>query len=59
MNSLLPWLRKHSFQAHVLAIVIMVTSAALLYLAARSSSTAGIYILIGLFILGNLLELAI
>ncbi len=59
MDSLVNWLQKHSFEAHALALSIMASSAAALYLAAQSGYHAWILILLGLFILGNLLELAI
>ena len=53
------WLGKHSYQMHVTALGIMGFAAAALYFAARAGSTPWIWALIGLFILGNLLELAI
>jgi hypothetical protein len=59
MDSLIPWLQKHSFQAHAIALGIMVSTAAAMYFAARLESTIWIWGLMGLFILGNLLELAI
>jgi hypothetical protein len=59
MNSLILWLRKNSFQAHAIALAIMVTAAAAMYFAAKLESTNWIWGLLGLFILGNLLELAI
>ncbi len=59
MDSLIPWLQKHTFEAHAIALGMMALAAAALYLAAQSGSRAWISILMGLFILGNLLELAI
>ena len=59
MDSWVPWLRKHSHQTHALALGIMVISAAALYIAAQLGSSAWIWTLIGLFILGNLMELIV
>jgi hypothetical protein len=59
MDSLIPWLKKHSFQAHTIALGIMVASAGAMYFAAQSGSITWIWVLMGLFILANLLELAI
>ena len=59
MNALVAKLRKNSFRAHLVALTCMVTASALLYLAAQQASTFWIWILIGLFILGNLMELII
>ncbi len=59
MDSFTLWLRKHSFLAHAVALGIMSMSAAAMYFAARLESTTWIWGLMGLFILGNLLELAI
>jgi hypothetical protein len=59
MDALIAKLRKNSFRAHLVALTCMVTAAALLYLAAQQGSTFWIWILIGLFILGNLMELII
>jgi hypothetical protein len=59
MDSWIPWLRQHSHMAHVIALSIMVISAAALYFAAPSGFRVWIWVLIGLFVLGNLLELAI
>jgi len=59
MDSMIPWLRKHSFQAHALALGIMVTSAAAMYFTAGLEAISWTWGLMGLFILGNLLELAI
>ena len=59
MDSLIPWLRKHKFQAHAIAFGMMVSAAAAMYFAAKLESTNWIWGLMGLFIAGNLLELAI
>jgi len=59
MDSWFPWLRQHSHQAHGIALSIMGLAAAALYFAASSESRIWIWVLIGLFVLGNLLELAI
>jgi hypothetical protein len=50
---------KTRYKAHILALGLMVGSAALLYLAANYGSNGWIITLLGLFIIGNLLELAI
>jgi hypothetical protein len=59
MDSLIPWLRKHSFRAHAIALGMMVASAVALYFAAQSGSITWIWVLMGLFIVANLMELTI
>jgi len=59
MDSLILWLNKHSFQAHTIALGIMVTSAVAMYFAAQLGSITWIGVSMGLFILANLMELAI
>jgi len=57
INALIARLCKNNFRAHLVALTCMVTAAAMLYLAAGRESVVLIWLLIGLFILGNLLEL--
>jgi hypothetical protein len=59
MKALIARFRKNSFRAHLVALTCMVASAALLYLAAHGGTSLLIGLLIGLFILGNLMELII
>jgi hypothetical protein len=59
MNQLRAWLHKHTYPVHVSAFALMVISSFCLYLAARGASGGWMWVLLGLFILGNLLELAI
>jgi hypothetical protein len=59
MHALIAQLRRNSFIAHLLALSCMVVASALMYVAAQKGLTSWIWVLIGLFILGNLLELVI
>lgn len=58
-NASLRWLREHKFEVHSLAFGLMIISAALLYAAAETDATGWIWFLLGLFITGNLLALAV
>jgi hypothetical protein len=59
MDSWTTKLRKHSFRVHLVSLTCMMTASALMYPAAQQGNMVWIYGLIGLFILGNLMELAI
>ena len=59
MTTVLNWMRAHKFEAHTLAFALMVLPPAPLYLAAQHGANGWIWPLLGLVILGNLLELAI
>lgn len=58
MNALIARFRKQIFQVHLAALICMVTASALMYLAAQHGSRIWIWALIGLFILGNIMELS-
>ena len=53
------WLKTHAFAAHSLAFGLMAVPSILLFLAARQGAAGWTYGLLGLVILGNLLELSI
>jgi hypothetical protein len=59
MDSILQWLRSHRFQVHCMALGVMISTAVALYYAAKAGLSLWIWGLMGLFILGNLLELTI
>ena len=54
---MLKWLNKDIFKIHLLAFVLMVLPAVLLYFAAQRSADFWIWLLLGLVVLGNLLAL--
>ncbi len=51
------WLRQHKFEAHVAAFLLMMLSAAGLYLAARRGAHGAMLIGLALFALANLLAM--
>jgi hypothetical protein len=53
------WLRKHKFETHSLAFLLMILPPVPLYLAAQNGARAGIILLLIPVVLGNLLELFI
>ena len=55
----LNWLRTHRFEAHVIAFLLMITPPIPMILFARQGATVWIWPLLGLIVLGNLLELAL
>jgi hypothetical protein len=54
---MLAWMRKHKFEAHSIAFLLMILPPIPLYLAARNGATTWIIILLVPVVLGNLLEL--
>lgn len=57
MNKPFQWLRKHTFETHLIAFLVMTLPAIALYFAAQSNLPGVIWILIGIVIAGNLLVL--
>jgi len=55
MKSWMAWLKKHTFEMHSLAFVLMVLSSAGLYLASRSGADALVIGWLGIFIAANVL----
>jgi hypothetical protein len=55
---MLQWLRANKFRSHLIAFLLMIISAALLYPAAHNGATSLIWALLGVFICGNLVALA-
>ena len=57
MKSRLKWLQEHSFEANLLALLLMAVPPILLYFVARQGALGWIYALLGLVVLGNILVL--
>ena len=53
------WLRKHKFEAHLTAFSLMILASIGLYIIADAGMMVLIWILIGVFVLANLLAMAI
>jgi hypothetical protein len=56
---MLPWLKKHTFQVHTIALIVMIIAAVLLFLAASHSLIWGIWFLLAIIILANFSILAV
>jgi hypothetical protein len=59
MKTFFPWLKNHPFKAHALAFLLIILPPIPLYAAARQGAFAWTWGLLGLVVLGNLLELCI
>ncbi|MEW5870569.1 MAG: hypothetical protein AB1894_14945 [Chloroflexota bacterium] len=59
MNNLRNWLGKHPFEVHLIAFTLMILPPIPIYLAAQRGATGWIIALLGLVVLGNLLELLV
>jgi hypothetical protein len=59
MTRLLNWTRKHKFETHVAAFLLMILPPIAMYLAATQGATQWTWILIGFVITGNLLVLIV
>jgi len=57
MRKLMKWLQEHSFEANLLALLLMAVPPVLLYFAAQQGALGWIYALLGLVISGNILVL--
>ncbi len=53
------WFREHRFEAHVTVFLLMMVSAAGMYLAARQGASIGMVGGLALFALGNLLAVVV
>jgi hypothetical protein len=51
------WLRKHPREARWLSLIFMLVAAAALYPAALANYSPGIWLFLGIFVLGNLVAL--
>jgi hypothetical protein len=54
---MLVWLRKHKFEAHLIAFLLMILPPIPLYLAAQEGAQSWIILLLVPVVMGNLLEL--
>jgi formate/nitrite transporter FocA (FNT family) len=54
---MLVWMRKHKFEAHSIAFLLMILPPILLYLAAQDGAVTWIIVLLIPVVLGNILEL--
>lgn len=59
MDAVRNWFRKHVYETHVIAFLLMVIPPVPLYLAAQQQATAWIWPLLGLVVLGNILALLV
>jgi len=57
MSGLSQWLKKHIYEVHLLAFLLMVLSPILLYFSARQGINALTWVLIGIVVSGNLIVL--
>ena len=48
-------MQKHAYRVHSTAFVLMILSSAGLYFAARAGASIWIFVLLGIFVLGNIL----
>jgi len=55
MNSLIRWLRSHTFEAYLIALALMALPPVAMYYAARGGNSGLVLALLGLVVLGNLL----
>jgi hypothetical protein len=59
MTSFLNMLRAHKFESHLTAFLLMIFSSGGLYFAAERGSTGGIWGLMCLFVLANIIALVV
>jgi len=59
MNSMISWIRAHKFEAHLTAFLLMVIPSALLYFTNQSQGVVLIWVLLGVFVIGNILAMLI
>lgn len=59
MTTFINWLREHKFESHLTAFLLMVIPAGILY-TVRSGQLQGIiWLLLGIFVIGNFLAMII
>jgi hypothetical protein len=58
-DTVINWLRKNTFKAHLVAFLLMIPPAAGLYFAAEGGSTSLMWLLLGLVITGNILAILV
>ncbi len=51
------WIREHKFESHLASFLLMVVPAALLYFTTQGEAAGPIWVLVGIFIAGNLLAM--
>jgi len=56
---MLTWLRKNKFQSHLMAFALMILASIGMYFAANAGATGLIWVLLGVFGLGNLLAMLV
>jgi hypothetical protein len=59
MEELRKWLNKRKFQVHLTAFLLILLPSAGLYFAAEQGAMAGIFLLLGLVVLGNLVAMSV
>ena len=57
--TIIKWLRKNTFQVHLIAFLLMITSSVLLYSAAERGDIPLMRLLVGFFITGNILVILV
>jgi hypothetical protein len=53
------WLRKHTYQVHTAAFIVMILSSVALYFSARAGNILAVWIFLAAFITGNILILLV
>jgi uncharacterized membrane protein len=59
MTILRDWLNTHKFQVHALAFGLMMVMPVLMFIAAQGEAVVWIWVLLSLFVVGNLLALSV
>jgi hypothetical protein len=57
--TVIKWLKKNTFKVHLIAFLLMITSSVLLYSAAERGNIPLMWLLVGLFITGNILVILV
>jgi hypothetical protein len=57
--TVIKWLKKNTFKVHLIAFLLMITSSVLLYSAAERGNFPLMWLLVGLFITGNILVILV
>ena len=56
---MIQWLRTHKFEAHLLTFSLMILASIGLYITGSSGITLLVWILIGVFVLANIMAMAV
>jgi hypothetical protein len=56
---MITWLRQNKFRSHTIAFTLMILAAIGMYLTSTAGNSGVIWILLGVFILGNLVAMGV